>query len=245
MRLNKYPYKVLVHYNDLERKIVITFAGPSVEVHPDYIKYIYSKGLVKVPFYNIMVEKEYSYIYFKKFRTLLYKKLNKIEKSNRKDYQYVINGYSIGGSIATLAAFDLSQKRHIKNPLVFTYGSLRIGDASFVTLVNSSVKIWRIMKSTDYITRIPVVYYSTQKKNWRFFSKTIITNYIQKKAFPLGNYVKSYTQMFRKDNKPLKKAIESQKNVGKVKNEKKIPKVALKSKNLGKLKKKQNKIVKK
>jgi len=146
-------------------------------------------------------------IYFGKFRRVLLKKIRQIKKSGRQDYEFVLNGYSIGGSMATLAGFDLVKRSVAKVTGIYTFGSLRIGDATFVALVNSTVKVWRIVKETDFIVRIPTCYFSPNLNVWRCFSKPIISKFITQKSFPLRIYVKNYIVLFRKSNPVLRKAL--------------------------------------
>ena len=206
-RMKKFNYKMMMHYNDEKKKVAITFAGPNVQEHHNYIKFIYAKGFSLIKFYRINVEREYAMIYFGKFRRILLKKIRQISKSGRKNYEYILNGYSIGGSMATLAGFDLTRRRVVKVAGIYTFGSLRIGDATFVALVNATVRVWRVVKENDFIVRIPTCYYSPNLKVWRCFSKPIITKFITQKSFPLRLYVKSYLVLFRKSNPVLRKAL--------------------------------------
>lgn len=205
-RLHKYHYKMMINYNDELKRVVISFAGPSVD-HFDYIKLIYEKGFSIVNLYKVNIEKEFAYVYFRKLRHQLVQRIELINASGRDDFDYVFTGYSTGGSIATLAAFDLTRSEVIWSPQVYTYGSLRIGDAAFVAMVNATVKVWRIVKSTDFIVRIPTCYYSTNQSVWRCFSQPIINKFILQKTFPLRIYVKNYVTMYRKSNPILKEVV--------------------------------------
>jgi len=205
-RLKKFNYKLLIHYNDQSKKVVFSFAGPSVE-HHNYVKFIYAKGFSLVKMYRVNVEREFALVYFKKLKPVIVKKLQNINKSGRGKYDIVFAGYSIGGSLATLAAFDLSKQKKVTNPRVYTYGSLRIGDAAFVALVNTSIRVWRIVKSSDYIVRIPTCYYSPAFKVWRCFSQPIIKKFIVSRTFPLRLYVRNYITYYRANNPVLRKVL--------------------------------------
>ena len=71
----------MIHYNDILKRILVTFSGPSVSEHV-YIKYIYSAGFSLVKKYNFQIEKEFYEIYFNKLRKILYQKLKKIKFQN-------------------------------------------------------------------------------------------------------------------------------------------------------------------
>lgn len=205
-RINKFDYKFMIHYNDLKKKILITFSGPSVNNHI-YIKYIYSAGFSLVKKYRFQVEKEFYQIYFKKIRKILFSKIQKINSSGRKNFETNFIGHSIGASLATLAAFDMQQLKQVKNPKVYSFAPLRLGDATFVALVNSYVTVYRIVKKSDYLVRIPNCYFSPTYKVWRCFNDKIIREFIYKPNFPLKIYVKSYLTYFTKENIVLHKAI--------------------------------------
>ena len=201
IRHKKYNYKFLIHYNDKEKEVVISFAGPSIKSFPKYVRYIYSSGFYFIKYYKIQIEKEYHRVYFKKLRKMLMKKIKKIRESGRKKYKFIFAGHSIGGSLAMLAAYDLTQKQLIDTEVnktkVFTYGALRIGDKGFVTSINSSFLVFRIVRSDDFIVRIPNCYYSPISRNWRCFTVPIITKYILKESFPLRIYLKSYAVVYK------------------------------------------------
>lgn len=205
-RINKFNYKFMIHYNDILKKILVTFAGPSVNEHV-YIKYIYSAGFSLVKKYNFQIEKEYYQIYFNKLRKILKQKLQKIRSSGRAKFQTYFAGHSIGGSLATLAAFDMQQSKVIKNIKVFSLAPLRLGDAAFVAMVNSYVTVYRIVKKSDYLVRIPNCYFSTTYKMWRCFNEKIVKEFILKPTFPLKVYVNSYLTYYRKTNPVLKVAL--------------------------------------
>lgn len=201
-RMKKFVYKFLIHYNDQEQKIVVSFAGPSVENH-EYVKYIYGKGFVFVRNYRAQIESEFYNVYFKRMKPLLAKKLKVAQTSGRKDYKITFVGHSLGGSIATIAAFDMSNLNVIQKPNVYTYGALRFGDAAFVTMINLSVNVFRIVRSNDYIVRIPNCYYSVMFNSWRCFSEPIIRKFIHATTFPLKIYVKKYATYYTATNPVL------------------------------------------
>jgi hypothetical protein len=188
-------YKFFIHYNDKLKKIVISFGAPSVSNHV-YISRIYSAGLSLYKVYKIRIEKEFKFIYFKKLRKELLKKVQKIRKSGRKAYNFVFTGYSLGASIAVLSSYDLTRSKKISkktnNPTVFTYGGLRIGDANFIALINKTVTLWRIVKQNDYIVRTPNCYYSIVSRTWRCYTTSAIKRIIYRRNFPLRKYYIRY-----------------------------------------------------
>jgi len=141
-------------------------------------------------------------IYFQYIKSLLTTKLNQFRISHGTNYNYVFAGYSIGGSIATLAALDLKRNKLVSKPLVYTYGALRLGDASFVALVNTYVRVWRIVKSTDYVIRTPNCY-SANGVLWQCYQKSSVTV----TTFPLRTYLTGYVAYYTVQNPVLTRAI--------------------------------------
>lgn len=77
-------------------------------------------------------------------------------------FQYIFEGHSLGGAIATWAAYDyaLLQKEKKKkiedSPVLITFGSPSIGNKELVNDVNASIKhIFRIAADFDIVTYLP------------------------------------------------------------------------------------------
>lgn len=195
-RLQRYRFKFMIHYNDKVRKILISFSGPSVQEFPRYVQLIYTQGFGWVKSTRILVENEYKRVYYRQLRAILIKKINKIKKSGRAGYNFVFTGHSIGGSIATLASYDLTKSniisKNVNHPKVYTFGALRIGDRRLVNLVNTLVTVYRVIRSDDYVVRIPNCYYSITALGWRCFTREIINRYIIVPSSPLFFYLQSY-----------------------------------------------------
>lgn len=154
-------FQLLILYSDIKKEVVISFSGPSSE-HGNFFTSIFLEGFIIIPqIGNLKVEKVYWEIYSQHFRNLLIEKIRKFLSFGRADYKFIFVGHSFGGSIATLASFDLVYNRIIpKNPLinspqVFTYGQLRIGDSDYINRLNTEIKIVRVIKKDDYIAHMP------------------------------------------------------------------------------------------
>ncbi len=67
-----------------------------------------------------------------------------------------ITGHSLGASLATLCAIDLAVNTKFKNPIVYTYGSGRVGDPAFAARFNKAVKhSFRIFNVHDPVPTYP------------------------------------------------------------------------------------------
>jgi hypothetical protein len=194
-RMKRYHYKMLIHYNDASKQVVISFGAPSVDNY-SYISMIYSRGWSYLRKYKIRVEREFKLVYFRNLRKILIQKLLKLKKSGRHGYKYVFTGYSLGGSLAVLAAFDLTKSKLLRNRInhttCYTYGALRIGDHKFVNVINNTIALWRVVKQDDYIVRIPNCYFSVIANAWRCFTAPVIRKFIITNKFPLRTYYKNY-----------------------------------------------------
>jgi hypothetical protein len=154
-------FQLLILYSDIKKEIVISFSGPSSE-HGNFFTNIFLEGFVIVPeIGNLKVEKVYWETYSLNFRALLAQKIQKFLSFGRAEYKFIFVGHSFGGSIATLASYDLifnhviPKNPAINSPQIFTYGQLRIGDNAYVNRLNSELKIVRILKKDDFIARMP------------------------------------------------------------------------------------------
>lgn len=67
-----------------------------------------------------------------------------------------ITGYSLGGALATLAAVDLASHFPLLHPKVYTFGSPRVGDPTFVAVFNKKIsESIRIVNVYDYVPLEP------------------------------------------------------------------------------------------
>jgi hypothetical protein len=159
LKENNRLFQFVIVYSDLKREVIISFSGPTTD-HGNYFTSIYSSGFITLPeLGGVQVEREYWEIYSQHMREILIQKIHNFFLSNRSHYTVIFVGHSFGGSLATLSAYDLVTNNIIvkthNSPLVYTYGPLRIGDPNFVNRVNSVVKVVKILRSDDWVTRMP------------------------------------------------------------------------------------------
>jgi len=71
------------------------------------------------------------------------------------DYQLVITGHSLGGAMGTMAALELSVRYQL-SPMVFTYGSPRVGNSVFSHNFNKYVESsQRMTNGADSVPHLP------------------------------------------------------------------------------------------
>ena len=72
----------------------------------------------------------------------------------------VFVGHSLGGALATLAAFDVRANTGNNNVNCVTFGSPRVGNKSFATAFNTTVKdTIRVVNAADPVTAVPLIRY--------------------------------------------------------------------------------------
>lgn len=73
----------------------------------------------------------------------------------KKSSTLVVTGHSLGAALATLAGLDLVLAGYT-NVIVYNFASPRVGDRSFTELVDQSMKVYRIVNSSDLIPTLPL-----------------------------------------------------------------------------------------
>ena len=69
-------------------------------------------------------------------------------------YGVVVTGHSLGGALATLAAIDIS--RLTSQTYLWTYGSPRVGNKNFYTLVQNAFRVsYRVVNNRDMVPHLP------------------------------------------------------------------------------------------
>jgi len=150
---------------------------------------------------DISIEKTYLDIYEGHFADKLRNTLMDYQKKFNadKDHRYIFVGHNIGGSLATLASFDLVSRKvvpisqELDSPLVYSYGALRIGDSVFVSQVNASYRVIRVVKSGDMYPRMPTCTWSPSIN--RFRCEEDFDSYLHRKRDlrpELLNYIQNY-----------------------------------------------------
>lgn len=156
---NRYAFSVMSNKN--QNKIVVSFSG-SVIFNEIYNQ-IFDRG---GEIYFRKTHKYQNYIYIVKYFQNIYIKIKReikkfLIKANYKEYKQIIfTGHSLGGAIASIAAFDLVTSGFIEksdiSPSVITYGQPRTGNYAFANEFMKSVPIiYRVMNYNDFASGFP------------------------------------------------------------------------------------------
>jgi triacylglycerol lipase len=78
-----------------------------------------------------------------------------IDLNINKSKKIIICGHSLGAAIATLNGIDMKQQGY-NNTVVYNFASPRIGDQVFADLVNSQLKVFRVVNECDIIPTLPL-----------------------------------------------------------------------------------------
>lgn len=134
-----------------KREIIISFRG--TEDITDIFKDV---ELIQVNFPFVSqagkTHKGFTKIYRKRVRKHVMDTL--LHLSNRK--KLYITGHSLGGALATLCALDVAVNTTFKQPILYTFGSPRVGNSAFVSSYNSIMEqSIRVINAYDMVPRFP------------------------------------------------------------------------------------------
>lgn len=173
VQVKKYTYTFVILFSKNRNEVVISFAGPR-DASPAFYSTLYSKGFRD---YNgVNVENVFLDAFEGEFREKLEEYVKDYQSkfnADAKNHKYTFIGHSLGGALATLAAYDLVNSKTIgvnqelKSPIVYSYGALRLGDKDFVTKVNNMFKVVRVVKANDAYPRMPACTWSASLKKFR------------------------------------------------------------------------------
>jgi Predicted lipase len=141
-------------------------------------------------------------------RDILIRKLNRLSTAKR----LFIAGHSLGGSLAVLAALDISVNTGFKNPIVYTYGSPRVGDPVFASRFNQVVKnSIRIYNIHDIIPTLPERAYPAPFTKNGLFYRHVDTKFplsFQLNSLPVLNHeIVCYFKNLSKKNPDFTKTL--------------------------------------
>jgi hypothetical protein len=162
--------------NDIDQRICIVFRG-SESLKDWYYDFEVEQICLKN---DIMV---HSGFYNQLFKTNVYKSISTQLKKLIKiypDYTIYVTGHSLGGALATLCGYCLSNEIN-KNIIVVSFASPRIGNNNWKNAFNKNknLKHFRVTYNRDIVTAFPTFNYKHVGDNIRIFkNKTdIFLNY--------------------------------------------------------------------
>jgi triacylglycerol lipase len=82
------------------------------------------------------------------------------------DKTLYLTGHSLGGALATLCGLDAAVNTLFSEPIVYTYGSPRVGDPAFAKAFADQVKqCYRVNNRFDVVTHLPPHVYKLPKRD--------------------------------------------------------------------------------
>lgn len=136
------------------RNLYISFRG--TELNEGNLKSDFYETLVKYqPTSNLDVSVSYGFANaFLGVRQFFHDVVFKIQPN-----RVIITGHSLGGALASLAAFDLKYIHPNTDIIVYTFASPRVGDIAFAANFNKMVtKSYRVQNIYDPVPRFPTTY---------------------------------------------------------------------------------------
>jgi hypothetical protein len=86
------------------------------------------------------------------------------------DKTLYITGHSLGAALATLCAIDVAANTRFVSPILFTYGSPRVGDPAFAKVFPKYVRnSWRACNLFDVVTHAPPPVYKLPKREKKYY----------------------------------------------------------------------------
>lgn len=118
-------------------------------------------------------------------------RLAESEKEHRRVHVRA-TGHSLGGAVASIFAFDLVVAKPHISPVVYTFGSPRVGNAAFRSIYNVRVPSnFRIVAPQDAVPALPpsVVYRQLGREVWfdDFGERTYVMSWAMRKILPPRN----------------------------------------------------------
>jgi triacylglycerol lipase len=147
------PFKALDFYGfimESDRSIVISFRGS--RTNPDWIA---DAAILQTHFpytrITLKVHSGFAAIY-KACRQQIINVLNTLSSSK----QLFVTGHSLGGALAVLCALDAAVNTGYKNPVMYNFGSPRVGNPKFVQVYNEIIQnSIRIVNTNDIVPLLP------------------------------------------------------------------------------------------
>ncbi len=182
-----------------EDKVIVTFRGTRTYKDNESDQDLYQ---VPYPFVRNAgkTHRGFTCIY-QSTRNELIRELNRLSTTK----SLLVAGHSLGGALATLAALDIAMNTGCKNPIVYTYGSPRVGDPDFASLSNQTVKkSIRIFNVHDIIPTLPAKTYPPPFTNKGLYYQHVNMKYpvsFQLNSLPVRNHeIVCYFKYFSQQN---------------------------------------------
>jgi hypothetical protein len=160
-----FEFNYILFRSDINKKYILTFPGTRDKTQ--LIFEITESNLVSYNNNNNNNNEEEKNIKIHSYFLEMYKKIEKNifnsttlkDISLHSDYQFIFIGHSLGGAIASIAAFNSIHEKYINNknnPVLITFGQPRTGNYYFSEKVMEYVpNIFRVVRNGDIVSLIP------------------------------------------------------------------------------------------
>ncbi|WP_410768567.1 lipase family protein [Fontibacillus sp. BL9] len=112
------------------------------------------------------------------------------------DKTLYITGHSLGAALATLCAIDLAANTVFSSPVLYTFGSPRVGNPAFAKAFTNYVeRSYRIANQFDIVTYAPPSIYKLPKREKKYYYSHVRTLHslsFQNGSISLNHVISSY-----------------------------------------------------
>ncbi|MEF2967315.1 lipase family protein [Paenibacillus sp. M1] len=173
-------------------EVIIAFRGTSSA--PDWVSdLIASQTKFKYIEANCLTHRGFTNIYASA-RDGIMAALAKISSGESKTLY--VTGHSLGAALATLCAVDVAANTGFRSPILFTFGSPRVGDPAFAKAFASHVPAsYRYANVFDIVTFAPPTVYKLPKRDKKFYYqhvRTLSSLDFEYGAISLNHVISSY-----------------------------------------------------
>ncbi len=179
-----------MYYSKVKNIIIISFSGTRY-LSEWYDDFDYEQ--IKPDFINdnkILIHRGH----YKLYATLRNKLMNDLKNILNDQTVIVCTGHSLGASLATICFADMFSNKISKNITLYSYGSPRVGNNSFVNLVNGKGTSYRIVNNEDLIPQLilSIMIKGQDKYYYEHIDKTISF------SINLEDYQKNHIEAYEK-----------------------------------------------
>ncbi len=174
-----FEFNYILFRSDINKKYILTFPGTRDKTQ--LIFEITESNLVS--YYNNEEIKIHSYFLemYKKIEKNIFNSTTLKDISLHSDYQFIFIGHSLGGAMASIAAFNSVHENYINkknnNPVLITFGQPRTGNYYFSKKVMEYVpNIFRVVRNGDIVSMIPARIFESKLNGYSHFGGLYVLN---------------------------------------------------------------------
>jgi hypothetical protein len=145
-------------YNPSTQRFITTFRGTITDMQ--LLLEALKGGAVSYTIYNVKNGLVDNYFYTNYVRTIRKVFLQKLKEARTtfRNYKFIFTGHSLGGALATIAAFDAVTSYNLpaQQAILYNFGSPRVGNFELASAIEKAVpQIYRLVHWRDLVPHLP------------------------------------------------------------------------------------------